>query len=95
MFGRNVWRPTSLTSTSLKESTASTFAWRTQRDRTTAGEDAYKVVLVITVTDGRDINAISVHGGEDEVALLPGAELTVDKIEGDASSLRIFLTQTK
>jgi hypothetical protein len=61
------------------------------------------VVLDLDIKDGREINELSVYynssGGEEEVLLLPGAELTVNKVDDPAVNtsgvLNVELEQTK
>lgn len=69
-----------------------TFAWNTitsiskndkaARDFVGAGKPGIAAVLwTMDVTNGRDIEALSVNRGEEEVAILPGARFAISSIE--------------
>jgi hypothetical protein len=86
----------SFTSVSTKPNKAASFALQAQHPKR-------GVILNLDIKDGREINEISVYydpdGGEGEVLLLPGTELTVktadDPAVVTAGTLNVELEQTK
>jgi hypothetical protein len=87
-----VWRARAFTSTAVDPKVSEEFAAANGKKPGKIG-----ILLIFTVTDGRDVKKLSVWEREGEVLLLPGATGTIDRVRDSLAHpgvKEVFITQT-
>jgi hypothetical protein len=83
-----VWSAKSFTSTSTKKDISKEFAQRESK----GGKIGF--LLEFTVTNGRDINLLSIFGNEGEILLMPGASAEILDIDPQGDIKVVHVRQT-